>query len=79
MKMISYNMNEPDQRFKLSNKVDEISGLTTFNDSTLICVDDELGKFFFIDFNNGTIIADIIFGKKGDFEGVEIVDSAIYV
>jgi len=79
LKMISYNLNEPDQRFKLSNKVDEISGLTTFNDSTLICVDDELGKFFFIDFNNGNIRTDIKFGKKGDFEGVEIVDSAIYV
>jgi uncharacterized protein YjiK len=78
-KMIRYDLNEPDQRFKLSNRVDEISGLTTFNDSTLICVDDELGKFFFIDFNNGNIIADIKFGKKGDFEGVEIVDSVIYV
>jgi hypothetical protein len=62
MKMISHNLNEPDQRFKLSNKVDEIFGLTTFNDSTLICVNDELSKFSSIDFNKGELIRD--FGKR---------------
>ena len=74
-----YDYKKPTKRFKLSNKVDEISGLTALNDSTVICVDDEQGKIFFIDLEEGDIQSQMKFGKKADYEGVEVVDSSVYI
>lgn len=77
---IGYNLTEPEQRLKLSKKLEEISGLSlSLDGTTLIGIEDENGKIYLIDKSNGEIKEDFTFWKDGDYEGVEVVGSDIYV
>lgn len=65
---------------QLSSDLIEISGLGLATDGeSLIAVNDEEGKVFFLDKNNGEIIREIYFGQPGDYEGIEMVGDLIYV
>ncbi len=75
-----YNLSKPDHTSRLSNKLVEISGLSLSPDGqSLIAVNDELGKIFYLDKNNGEIIRTVKFGKGRDYEGIEAVGNKIYV
>ena len=44
----------------------------------IIAINDEQAHIFFVNTGDGSIIKDIDFGKKGDYEGVEKVGNVIY-
>lgn len=74
-----YQLDKPNETFKLSDKLVEISGLSLTPDGAyLLAVNDEQGKVFFVDKTNGNIKKDIKFGKSGDYEGVEMVGQVLY-
>jgi uncharacterized protein YjiK len=75
----NYNLESPDHEYSLPNKLKEISGLSTFSDNEIICVNDEQGKIFVYDFNKEKITNTLEFGKAADYEGVEIVGNIVYV
>lgn len=78
--IIPYQLNAPNSIVELPNDLNEISGLSLSEDGlTLIANNDEEGKIFFIDINNGQIVHKIKFAKKGDYEGIERVGDKIYV
>lgn len=72
-------MNEPAHVIPLHYDLEEISGLSFFKKNTLLAVQDEKGKLFFIDSKTGKITKEVKFGKSGDYEGVELLDRQIYV
>lgn len=75
-----YDLSKPDQSFKLSKKLTEISALSIAPDGNqLVTVNDEQGKIFFLNPNNGKIEEEIKFGKSGDYEGIETIGDQIYV
>ena len=75
-----YNLNEPILELKLSKKLTEISGLSFNEDeSELIAINDEQGKLFYLDKRTGNILKEEKFHKKGDYEGVEVANSNIFV
>ncbi len=75
-----YNLSKPDRTSRLSNKLVEISGLSLSPDGqSLIAVNDEQGKIFYLDKNNGEILRTVKFGKGRDYEGIEAVGKKIYV
>jgi len=74
-----YDLNHPDRIFSLPYELAEISGLSYFKDSVVVAVQDELGKLFFYDYSKGKLIDEFIFGEHGDYEGVEVVDSNIFI
>jgi len=76
---LGYNLTEPDYQYQLPYDLEEISGLSYFKDSIIVSVQDEAGKLFFYDYNQGKLLDDFRFGPDGDYEGVEVVDSVIYV
>jgi len=59
--------------YTLDNDLMELSGLALLNEHTFIAVQDEKGILYHLNKNNGDIIAQNKFKKKGDFEGVAIV------
>lgn len=65
-----YDFNNLKSIHKLPNKLKEISGITTINDSLLGCVQDEEGIFFVYNLNTKKIENKIRFSGGGDFEGV---------
>ncbi|HHM20508.1 MAG TPA: hypothetical protein ENJ20_00665 [Bacteroidetes bacterium] len=75
-----YRLTEPDTVVKLSKKLVEISGLSLSPDGqSLIAVNDEKGKIYFLDKRTGKILEEVRFGKSGDYEGIESVGKKIYI
>lgn len=74
-----YNLKEPDKKWDLDNDLEEISGLSMVDDNTLACVNDEQGHVFYFDIEEGEISGEEDFGKKGDYEGLELVNNVMWV
>lgn len=68
---------EPDRRWKLARRLEEISGLAVTPDGRLIGHDDELAKIYELDIETGQIVKTFAVGDrtvKGDFEGIATND-----
>lgn len=79
MKDRSYNLKKPKDRWDLPNKLEEVSGLSYYKKNQLACIQDEDGDLFIYNLKKREIIRTEKFGKKGDYEGVEIVSDTAYV
>ena len=77
---LPYNIFQPDKTLKLPKKLTEISGLSLSPDQQkLIAINDEQGIVFFINKVTGKIDKELKFKKRGDYEGIEAVDTSVYV
>ena len=76
---LSYDLANPTQRHKLPNDLREISGLSYYKPGRLACVQDELGVVFIYDLSRKAIVDEHVFGKDGDYEGVEYVGNKLYI
>ena len=77
---VKHLLGKPTKKFSLSNQLIEISGISFTKDQKhLLAINDEEGKIFYLDKNNGKIIKSIKFNKPGDYEGIELVNEKIYV
>lgn len=63
----------------LHETLDEISGITVYQDSLILCVEDENGKVYFLNPGTNKITRTLSFGDKGDYEGVAYRNGFIYV
>ncbi len=76
----TYDLDQPDAKFKLPGRLNEISGLGLSEDGAmLITVNDEQGKLFYLDKNTCMVVREFKFAKWSDYEGVELVDGQVYV
>jgi uncharacterized protein YjiK len=74
-----YTINQPDKTFEMPSQLLEISGLGIAEDGNLITLNDEVGKIFKIDKNNGNVVGEYLFkADGGDFEGIEMVGKTVY-
>ena len=73
-----YNLDQPDNKFKLTKKLKEISGLACYDDKWLIAVQDEKGALYTIDIKSGEIEDIIKFSADGDYEGMACKDNVFY-
>ena len=76
---LPYNFEAPSEKYDLPNNLKEISGLSYYKKSQLICVNDEEGKIFIYDINQKKIIDKIPFGKDADYKGVEVIGDEVFV
>lgn len=74
-----YNLSAPNKTYQLPPILEEISALTINDKDELACVQDEDGLIFFFSPTSGLITKKYVFAKAGDYEGIEIVRSIIYV
>jgi len=70
---------QPTEQFELSKELNEISGLTLLSDSEIAAVQDEKGKIYILSTQDGKILKEIEFGKKGDYEGITKYKKHFYV
>ena len=74
-----YSIYEPDKVYELKDDLREISGLTYYKDHSLLCVNDEKGIIYKYDLKKKEITKKYRFDKPGDYEGIEMIDSLVYV
>ena len=75
----SYAFDKPDADFELEKELREISGLATFQDGTLAAIEDETGDLFILDPASGEVVSQKKFGKKGDYEAVEVAGDRLFI
>ena len=75
----TYNLKDPTQRWDLPNELEEVSGLSYYSKNHLACIQDEDGIFYIYDLKKNEIVRKDQFGKKGDYEGVEVIKDTAYV
>ena len=74
-----YDLAHPARRWDMPRKLVEISGITYYKKNQLACIQDEDGDIFVFHLNKDEVVVKEQFGKKGDYEGVEIVRDTCYV
>lgn len=74
-----YDFQYPDATFVLPAILQEISGVTCIDSSTLASIQDELGIIFFYDLTKRRISRQVEFSINGDYEGIARVIDTIYV
>ncbi|WP_162845356.1 SdiA-regulated domain-containing protein [Labilibaculum antarcticum] len=72
-------ISEADEEFMLKNELREISGLSYFNDHSLLCVNDEKGTIYKFSLKKKEITKKYKFDRSGDYEGVEVVGDQVFV
>lgn len=75
---IPYDLANPTERHKLPDDLREVSGLSYYKPGRLACVQDEVGVVFIYDLSSKVITDEHVFGKNGDYEGVEYVGKKLY-
>lgn len=75
----AYNLSSPDKEYLLPETLREISGQSYLSSGKLACVQDEKGIVFIFDTGQSKVIKEIKFGKKGDYEGIEVIKDQVYV
>ena len=76
---LPFDLDNPTKVIKLANDLQEISSLTFYKDSQVICVEDEKADVYIIDYKTEQIIEHIISNETGDYEGVELVGKNLYL
>jgi uncharacterized protein YjiK len=77
--IVSYDFQNPAKRMELPENLKEISGLSFYKDNQLACVNDEKGNVFIYDLAKQEVVEKIEIGKKGDYEGIEVVDNEVFI
>ena len=74
----AYALEKPDQTFQLDEELNEISDLSpTADGESVWAVNDEKGILYRISLADGGVAERVEFHKKGDFEGVAVVDGTV--
>ncbi len=65
--------------WELPTELNEVSGIVWVDDHTLACVQDENGIIFLYDLIKGSVTDKIPFAGNGDYEGIALHNTDIYV
>jgi uncharacterized protein YjiK len=76
---VPYNFKEVDRTFFLPSELEEISGLSAWNDRQVLTIQDEEGDIFIYDLEQEAIVEQVKFAKDRDYEGVTHRDSVVFV
>lgn len=66
-------------RWKLPEKLNEISGIAWIDEGRLACVQDEEGTIFIYNLDKNMVEKTVNFAGRGDYEGIAVVDSNAFV
>jgi uncharacterized protein YjiK len=74
-----YHFSNPDEVIPLPKRLKEISGITATTTNQLACVQDEIGTIFIYDITSNRMINEYENNLTGDFEGIALVETTMYV
>ena len=79
LERIPYHFNTPVATHTLHYDLEEISGLSYYQNGQLLAVQDESGTLFVISASDGKILQKVKFGKSGDYECLELLGDQLFV
>jgi len=80
MQSSDYDFENPDDVFLLNQKLVEISGLAyDVENHSLLTINDEVGIYYQLSLEDGSILSQHRFAALGDYEGIEIMGDTIMI
>lgn len=76
---LRYDFSKAESKHSLPSILNEISGQTILDDSTIACIQDENGIIFIYDTKKNEIRQQITFAGDGDYEGICQVNEDLYI
>ena len=77
--VLAYDFDQPTLTITLPGALREISDIAVVSESEIACVQDERGTVFVYDLTSKRITDEVRFASHGDYEGLAVVDSQVYV
>ena len=77
--VLQYDFDRPAWTITLPGKLREISDITVLSQNEIACVEDEQGIVFVYDLEAKRITDEVHFASHGDYEGLAVVGSQVYV
>ena len=77
--VVPYTLSEPDQTYKLSNRLNEVSGINIAKNGEAILIDDEKGSIFYYNLAQQKILRDVPFSKSDNWEDLYATNDTVYV
>ncbi|NOU61803.1 SdiA-regulated domain-containing protein [Marinifilum caeruleilacunae] len=74
-----YDIYEPNKKFEMKDELREISALTYYSENSVLCVNDEKGVIYKYNHKKKEVTKKYEFDHPGDYEGIELIDSIVYV
>lgn len=75
----AYDLETPDERYKLPDYLEEISGLSYFGKGKIACVQDEKAFIYVLNLEQEKIVKKFGFGSDADYEDIAVDDKTAYV
>jgi uncharacterized protein YjiK len=75
----AYDMAHPDRTWNLPDVLREISDISLLSETSVACVQDERGTIYIFDLNSSSITDSVRFADKGDYEGLAVAGSKVFV
>ena len=76
---VQYNFNQPNFTWKLPSSLNEVSGIILFNDSIILCQEDEKGRIYLYNLNTSVVDKIISFGSADDYEDISLFENVVYL
>jgi uncharacterized protein YjiK len=74
-----YDLSSPEVVLDLPPPLNEISGLSYFDENSVIAIQDERAIVYIVNLDDGSIRHQVKFGPSGDYEGIATVGDTVYV
>ena len=74
-----YDLDHPDTRIKLPSYLEEISGLSYFDNQKIACIQDEKATIYILNLEKEKISNKYDFGTDADYEDIAVVDKTAYI
>jgi len=75
----AYDLENPEDRYKLPDYLEEISGLSYYGKAKIACVQDEKANIYVLDLKKEKIVEKYDFGGDADYEDISIVGKTAYI
>lgn len=74
-----YNLESPDDKYKLPGYLEEVSGLSYYGKGKIACVQDEKAFIYVLNLEEEKISKKYDFGSDGDYEDIAVVGKTAYI
>jgi len=76
---VPYKLSNPDETYKLSNNLNEVSGINITTGGEAVLVDDEKGSIFYYSLANKNVVRSVHFSKEDNWEDIYVTNDTVYV
>jgi uncharacterized protein YjiK len=77
--LFKYDLESPDDKYKLPDYLEEISGLSYYGKGKIACVQDEKAHIYILNLDKEKIVEKYDFGNDADYEDISVVGNTAYI